>query len=108
LRAELRDIFRTRSTQEWIRFGVEVNTAIAPVHDAHTIAHDPQFADRFPWLPAAEHGTDLMPLPIKFVDEEPANPSKAPTPGQHTDAVLSELGLSVDRIAALRESGVIG
>ncbi len=108
LRAELRDIFRTRSTQEWIRFGVDVNTAIAPVHDAHTIADDPQFADRFPWLPAAEHGTDLMPLPIKFVDEEPANPSKAPTPGQHTDAVLSELGLSRDRIAALRENGVIG
>jgi crotonobetainyl-CoA:carnitine CoA-transferase CaiB-like acyl-CoA transferase len=108
LRAELRDIFRTRSTQQWIQFGVDVNTAIAPVHDAHTIADDPQFADRFPWLPAAEHGTDLMPLPIKFVGEDPANPSKAPTPGQHTDAVLADLGLSIDRIAALRENGVIG
>ena len=28
--------------------------------------------------------------------------------GQHTDAVLDELGYSADRVAALRASGVIG
>ncbi len=108
LRAELRDIFRTRSTDEWVRFGVAVNTAIAPVHDARSITHDPQFQDRFPWLPASEHGTDLMPLPIKFVDETPASPTKAPTPGQHTDEVLRELGLDASRIAELRAQGVVG
>ena len=108
LRAELRDIFRSRSTQDWITFGVEVNTAIAPVHDARTITHDPQFADRFPWLAADEHGTDLLPLPIKFVGEEPARPRKAPTPGQHTDDVLRELGVDELRIAALRASGAAG
>ena len=57
---------------------------------------------RFPWLPAAEHGTDLLPNPIKFVDEGLASPRKAPTPGQHTDEVLRELGLDASRIAALR------
>jgi crotonobetainyl-CoA:carnitine CoA-transferase CaiB-like acyl-CoA transferase len=108
LRAELREIFRTRTTEEWVRFGVEVNTAIAPVHDAKTITRDPQFQDRFPWLPASEHGTDLLPLPIKFVDEVPADPRKAPTPGQHTDEVLAELGLDASRIAALRDAGVVG
>jgi crotonobetainyl-CoA:carnitine CoA-transferase CaiB-like acyl-CoA transferase len=108
LRAELRDIFRTRRTQDWIRFGVEVNTPIAPVHDAKSITHDPQFEDRFPWLPAADHGTDLMPLPIKFVGEDPADPVKAPTPGQHTDAILRELGIDDSRIAALRAEGIVG
>ena len=73
-----------------------------------TITHDPQFQDRFPWLPAAEHGTDLLPTPIKFVDEGLAPPRKAPTPGQHTDAVLRELGLDDARISALREAGVAG
>jgi len=107
LRRELRDIFASRTTQDWIRFGVEVNTPIAPVHDAKTIVHDPQFQDRFPWLPAAEHGTDLMPSPIKFVDEGLDAPRKAPTPGQHSDEVLRELGLDDARIAALRSSGVI-
>jgi crotonobetainyl-CoA:carnitine CoA-transferase CaiB-like acyl-CoA transferase len=109
LRRELRDIFATRSTQDWITFGVEQNTTIAPVHDPHTITTDPQFQDRFPWLPAAEHGTDLMPNPIKFTGEGLAPPSKAPTPGQHTDEVLADfLGYDAAHIATLRESGVIG
>ena len=108
LRSELRQIFATRTTQEWIRFGVEVNTAIAPVHDARSITRDPQFEDRFPWLGAAEHGTDLMPLPIKFVDEAPPDPRRAPTPGQHTDEVLHELGLDPARIATLRAAGAVG
>jgi formyl-CoA transferase len=30
-----------------------------------------------------------------------------PALGQHTDTVLAELGLSADRIASLREAGVI-
>jgi len=109
LRRELRDLFRTRTTQEWVRFGSEVNTPIAPVHDARSITTDPQFQDRFPWLPAAEHGTDLLPSPVKFVDEGLAPPRKAPTPGQHTDEVLTGvLGLDAARVKELREAGVVG
>jgi crotonobetainyl-CoA:carnitine CoA-transferase CaiB-like acyl-CoA transferase len=32
----------------------------------------------------------------------------APLCGQHTDAVLTELGYSADSIDALREAGVLG
>jgi crotonobetainyl-CoA:carnitine CoA-transferase CaiB-like acyl-CoA transferase len=108
LRRELAQLFATRTTQDWVQFGVDVNVPIAPVHDARTITHDPQFQDRFPWLPAAEHGTDLLPNPIKFLDEGLASPRKAPTPGQHTDEVLRELGLDDARIAELRASGAAG
>jgi len=109
LRAELRDLFATRSTAEWVAFGVEANTAIAPVHDPRTIADDPQFADRFGWLPAADHGTDLLPNPVHFTDEGLAPPRKAPTPGQHTDEILHDvLGLDATRVAALRAAGTVG
>jgi crotonobetainyl-CoA:carnitine CoA-transferase CaiB-like acyl-CoA transferase len=108
LRRELREIFRGRSTQDWVQFGVDENVPIAPVHDPRTITRDPQFQDRFPWLPAAEHGTDLLPNPIKFLDEPHAPPAKAPTPGQHTDEVLTDLGLDPSTIAALRERGIAG
>lgn len=108
LRRELWNIFRTRTTQEWVQFGVDVNVPIAPVHDARSITRDPQFQARFPWLPASEHGTDLLPNPIKFVDEGLAPPRKAPTPGQHTDEVLRELGLDDARITELRGAGVVG
>jgi crotonobetainyl-CoA:carnitine CoA-transferase CaiB-like acyl-CoA transferase len=51
LRAILRDIFRTRTTAEWVAFGDEFNTPIAPVNTPKTIADDPQFQERLPWIP---------------------------------------------------------
>jgi crotonobetainyl-CoA:carnitine CoA-transferase CaiB-like acyl-CoA transferase len=47
----------------------------------------------------------------RFSGDGPAStvpPGAAPTPGQHTDEVLSELGYGAAEIAALRESGTLG
>jgi crotonobetainyl-CoA:carnitine CoA-transferase CaiB-like acyl-CoA transferase len=109
LRKELRDIFRTRSTQEWIAFGIEVNTPIAPVNTPRTIADDPQFRERLPWLPREELGCEQLPIPLKFLDVDLPDPTRAPTLGQHTDAVLREvLGYDDATIAAKRASGALG
>jgi crotonobetainyl-CoA:carnitine CoA-transferase CaiB-like acyl-CoA transferase len=108
LQHELRDIFRTRPSAEWITFGNEVNTPIAPVNTPKTIADDPQFQDRFPWIPATRLGADEMPFPIKLVDEELPEPTKAPTVGEHTEEVLAQLGYDPARIDALRAGGALG
>ena len=109
LQTELRDIFRTRTSEEWIAFGTEVNTPIAPVNTSKTIADDPQFQDRFPWIPAARLGADEIGLPLKVAGEELPTPTRAPTVGQHTEEVLRDvLGYDADRTAALREAGVLG
>lgn len=109
LRAELRDIFRTRTSAEWLAFGGEHNTPIAPVNTPKTIADDPQFADRMPWLPKAVLGADQTPLPVKVVGGSLPVPSMAPTVGEHTDAVLAEVcGYDAERLAALRASGALG
>jgi crotonobetainyl-CoA:carnitine CoA-transferase CaiB-like acyl-CoA transferase len=110
LQAELRDIFATRTADEWLDFGGRVNTPIAPVNTPKTIADDPQFRDRMPWIPKERLGADQLPLPIKLVggDELPV-PTKAPELGQHTDEVLADvLGYDDARIAALRETGALG
>ena len=74
-----------------------------------TIADDPQFQARFPWYPAARHGADMLPFPVKPIGEELTAPSKAPEPGQHTDEVLGGvLGYDSEKIAKLRESGALG
>ena len=109
LQAILRDVFLTRTAVEWIAFGNEHNTPIAAVNTPKTIAEDPQFQDRLPWLPASELGADQLPTPLKLVDTELPMPTKAPTVGQHTDEVLrSLLGYDDERLAALRSSGALG
>jgi crotonobetainyl-CoA:carnitine CoA-transferase CaiB-like acyl-CoA transferase len=110
LRRELTAIFAGRTTAEWIRFGLEANTPIAPVNDVKSITRDPQFQDRLPLRSWREHGTDLMPSPIKLLGEELPVPAKAAaTAGRDTDAVLRDvLGYDDARIAALRKAGALG
>jgi crotonobetainyl-CoA:carnitine CoA-transferase CaiB-like acyl-CoA transferase len=109
LQRELRDIFRTKTSREWIEFGNAVNTPIAPVNTSKTIADDPQFQDRFPWFPAARLGADEIPLPVKLEGEELGPPTRAPKVGQHTDEVLRDvLGYDDSRAEALRTAGALG
>ena len=109
LRAELRDVFRGRTTAEWVAFGAEANTPIAPVNTPRTIADDPQFQDRLPWWPKERLGADQLPTPLKFADRELPVPEKAPTVGQHTEAVLRDvLGYDDARVADLRAAGALG
>ena len=109
LRIELRDIFRTRTAQEWVELGLAIEVPIIAVNTPQTLADDPQFQDRFPWIPAERLGADQTPTPIKYLDVDLPVPTKAPTVGQHSDEVLREvLGYSPARIAALRESGALG
>ncbi len=109
LRAELRAVFRTRTTAAWVVFGGEVNTPIAPANTPKTLADDPQFQARLPWLPAADVGADQLPHPVKLVGEAHQVPSRAPAVGQHTDEVLRDvLGYDEPRIAELREAGALG
>jgi crotonobetainyl-CoA:carnitine CoA-transferase CaiB-like acyl-CoA transferase len=109
LQAELRDIFKTRSSQEWLEFSIEKNTPIAPVNTPKTIVDDPQFQDRFDWMPHEEHGADMLSFPIKFQGQTLPNPERAPTVGQHSHAVLRDvLGYSAEKIQELEQSGALG
>jgi crotonobetainyl-CoA:carnitine CoA-transferase CaiB-like acyl-CoA transferase len=109
LRVILRDEFEKRTTEEWLAFGLEHNTPIAPANSPKTLYDDPQFKDRFELLPASEVGADMLPTPIKFVDERLPMPTTAPTVGQHTDQVLRNvLGWNDEQIEAARAAGAFG
>jgi len=109
LRAILRDIFASRSSAEWLELGMQHNTPIAPSNTPKTIADDPQFRDRMPWLSASRVGAEMLPTPIKFVGETLPEPTMAPTVGEHTEQVLRDvLGWDDARITAARDAGVFG
>jgi len=109
LQRELRTVFASRTCAEWIRLGEEQNFPIAPVNTPKTIADDPQFQARFPWIPASRLGADQLPFPVKFQSESLPLPEKAPEVGQHTEEVARDvLGYDAERIAELRRGGVFG
>jgi crotonobetainyl-CoA:carnitine CoA-transferase CaiB-like acyl-CoA transferase len=109
LQAELRRIFATRTSAQWMEFGGRANTPIAPVNTPQTLPRDPQFADRLGWIPAARLGADQLPFPVKFVGEQLPLPEQAPTAGEHTYEVLRAVcDYDDEEIAALRRSGALG
>jgi crotonobetainyl-CoA:carnitine CoA-transferase CaiB-like acyl-CoA transferase len=109
LQAELRTIYKTRTTQEWLEFATEVNTPIAPVNTPKNIVDDPQFQDRFKLLPHEKHGADMLPFPVHFRDEELPAPSLAPTVGEHNQSVLRDvLGYSDEKIEQIIAAGALG
>lgn len=109
LQAALREIFRQRTSAEWIRWSDEVNTPIAPVNSPETLPEDPQFQERFPLLDHDTHGADMLPFPVKFADESLPDPTMAPGVGEHTDRVVADvLGVDANRLAELRTAGAFG
>ena len=108
LQAILTEIFKGRTAAEWIAFGNEHNTPIGPVNTPETIADDPQFKFRLPWIPKERLDADMLPYPVKLADGDLPPPTRAPDVGEHTDEVLSTvLGYPAQRIAALRQAGVV-
>jgi len=109
LQGELRTLFRTRTSADWLAFASEHNTTIAPVNTPHTVIDDPQFRDRFTWASAERLGAEQLLFPLHVEGEELPVPTMAPTAGEHTDEVLAGvLGYAPDRMAEIRASGALG
>ena len=109
LRSILREIFKTRTSLEWLEFGKKFNTPLAPVNTPQNLVDDPQFKARFQVLPHEMHGADMLSFPVHFSGEEFSAPSKAPTVGEHTEEVLrGMLDYSSEKIAMLRRAGALG
>ena len=109
LQAILRDVFKTKTSREWIALGEEKDFPVAPCNTPKNIVDDPQFKDRFPLFTVEQCGAEMLPYPVKFPGEALPVPSKAPTTGQHTEEVLRRvLGKSASELAALRAAGAFG
>lgn len=82
-------IFATRSRAEWDAVFAGTDACVAPVLSPAEAARDPHLAARGTWR------TDphLAPAPApRFGDAPPAAPKPPPRRGEHTAAILAELG----------------
>jgi crotonobetainyl-CoA:carnitine CoA-transferase CaiB-like acyl-CoA transferase len=109
LQAILQEVFKEKTSVEWLDFADEHNVPIAPVNNAKNIVDDPQFQDRFPLYTVEQVGAEQLPLPLNVIGERLPAPTMAPTVGQNTDEVMAEvLGYDDAKIAELRSAGAFG
>jgi crotonobetainyl-CoA:carnitine CoA-transferase CaiB-like acyl-CoA transferase len=97
--------FREKTLAEWMAALVAKDICFGPVATLDEVFADPQVRHRGM---VREHGGGLTLGPPIKLSETPAE-LRTPPPrfGEHTDAVLGELGLDPSEIAGLRAEGVV-
>ncbi|WP_461032523.1 CaiB/BaiF CoA transferase family protein [Streptomyces mayteni] len=99
-----------RDADEVIAEFTRAQAAIAPVYDVSDVAKDPQYEalGTFVELPDEELGAVTVQNVLFRLSETPGEVRWAGPPlGRHTDEILTALSYPAERIAALRERGVI-
>lgn len=101
----IRDRFRQKTQAQWLAQLEHVDICFGPVNSVAEAFDDPQVKAR--GLFRDLDGLRLIASPLKLSATPPQEPTPPPDFGQHTDEVLRDLGLSAERIAALRDAGVV-
>ena len=106
----LRPVFREATTAEWMERLEAAHVPAGPIHRMDEVFADPQVRHLGIAQPVT-HPTRgdirLVGQPVTLTRTPPAISGPIPEPGQHSDEVLGELGLSPDEIARLRADAVI-
>jgi len=107
--AALDEVFAQRTFEEWKALLGRIDAPWAPMQAVEELLDDPQvLANDYLGDVELDDGSSyrLPRVPVQF-DERPPDLRRAPEHGEHTEAVLLDLGYSWDDIAAFGEGSVI-
>jgi crotonobetainyl-CoA:carnitine CoA-transferase CaiB-like acyl-CoA transferase len=109
-RREVEAVIKTKTRDEWYEILVKADVCVGKVYDVDEMVNDPQVTHR-QMVVDVEHPRHgkirQFGVAIKMSDTPGTIRSAAPTSGEHTDAVLKDLGMTSDQIAALRSKGAV-
>jgi CoA:oxalate CoA-transferase len=105
LEVQLNAALAKRSRGEWLAVLEAAEVPAGPINDIPTIVEDPQVSARA-MIKHVGNGA-FVGQPIRFSTYPDASEQPAPALGEHTEAVLGELGYSAEEIAAMRAAGAI-
>jgi crotonobetainyl-CoA:carnitine CoA-transferase CaiB-like acyl-CoA transferase len=105
----LRDVFRSRTYDEWCERLQTLQGVWAPLQTPLEVHDDPQVVANGYLEPITAASGDEFVLPANPVqfDETPPAVGPAPDHGQHTEEVLLEVGLTYDEIIEHKISGAV-
>ncbi|MDO8671354.1 MAG: CaiB/BaiF CoA-transferase family protein [Dehalococcoidia bacterium] len=108
--AFFRETFKTRTRDDWFAYLRQFDNCIAPVLAIDEVVQDPQVQAR-QMITEIDHPTlgkvKQVGISIKMSDTPGSIRCFTPARGEHTDAILSNLGYAAGDIQALREQGAI-
>lgn len=111
--AHLEPWLEGRTKDEVVERLLDAGVPCAPVQTVEEVIDDPHLRarDMIAWLENRSSGRDEIPvpgMPVKFSGSSDPEVEPAPDLGEHVDEVLAEyLDYDADRVAALREDGVV-
>jgi crotonobetainyl-CoA:carnitine CoA-transferase CaiB-like acyl-CoA transferase len=110
IQRELAPVFVSRPRQEWLDLLRAADVPVAPIYTVDQALQDPQV--RHLGLEQVVEHPDQGPVhwirfPARFEATPTETPAPPPTLGEHTEAILAELGFDPEAIARLRAAEAI-
>jgi formyl-CoA transferase/CoA:oxalate CoA-transferase len=106
----LEELFRTKTTQEWVELLEGAGIPNAPVNTIADLVADPQVAQRAMIVDVPHptvSGLRAPASPLRLSDGPASVRRHPPANGEHTKEILCELGYSTNDIADLEASGAV-
>jgi benzylsuccinate CoA-transferase BbsE subunit len=105
------EFFMTQKKKEILEAAISRNISLCPLMSMRDLLEDPHLKERKFWKPIEyPELKTAIPYPRQFArssENEMTSRFKAPLIGEHNTEIYAEIGLSKERIAELKEAGVI-
>ena len=109
----MQEVTRTRSTAEWIALFEDKAVPCGPINDIGQAFEDPQVVARGLSMKLPRDAGDgiseiaVVASPMRLSEHPPVVTHAPPALGEHTDEVLSAMGIDAAEIGRLRQLGVL-
>ena len=111
LRPIVAEVIKTKRVEEWIGEMEEIGIPCGPINTVDRVVANPQVQAREMIVEIEHEGVGKVKMaacPVKLSDTPAGIQGPAPTLGQHTEEVLTQLlGYSTEQVKTLRQDGIV-